>query len=50
MEIVQLLPLRKARAVLCSIESACAGVREGPTENSSETTPVMCGVAMLVPS
>ena len=49
-EVVQLLPLGKGRAMLSRIESTWAGVRFGFAENIKETTPVTCGVAMLVPS
>ena len=48
-EVVQVLPDGNGLAVLCRICSTWAGVRFGLSENISETTPVTCGVAMLVP-
>ncbi len=48
-DVLQVLPLGNALAVFCRICSTWAGVRSGLSENISETTPVTCGVAMLVP-
>ena len=48
-EVVQLLPPGKGRAVLCRTLSTWAGVREGLTENIRETTPVTGVVEKLVP-
>ena len=47
--VLQLLPPGNGLAVFCKMISTCAGVRAGLSENISETTPVTCGVAMLVP-
>jgi hypothetical protein len=38
------------RAVVCSFDSTCEGVSEAFTESMSDTTPLTCGVAMLVPA
>ena len=48
-EVLQVLPAGNGRTVACRICSTWAGVRFGLSENISETTPVTCGVAMLVP-
>jgi hypothetical protein len=38
------------RAVVWIFDSTCAGVSDALAENMSETTPVTCGAAMLVPA
>jgi hypothetical protein len=48
-EVVQVLPDGNGLTVACRICSTWAGVKFGLSENISETTPVTCGVAMLVP-
>ena len=40
----------KTRAVVCSFDSTCAGVSDALADSMSETTPVTCGAAMLVPA
>ena len=42
-------PTGNARAVVCKIDSTCAGVSPGAIESMSDATPVTCGAAMLVP-
>jgi hypothetical protein len=48
-DVVQVLPLGNALEVLCRICSTWVGVRNGLSENISETTPVTWGADMLVP-
>ena len=38
------------RAVVWIFDSTCAGVSAGFTDSISDTTPLTCGVAMLVPA
>jgi hypothetical protein len=47
--VVQVLPEGNGLALLCRICNTWEGVSSGLSENMSETTPVTCGVAMLVP-
>jgi hypothetical protein len=49
MDVLQVLPPGKLVTVFCRICNTWAGVRDGLSEYSSETTPVTCGAAMLVP-
>src|SRR5581483_11146986 len=46
---VQPVKVGNGRALACSLARISAGVSAGLSDNMSETTPVTCGAAMLVP-
>lgn len=48
-DVVQPLPIGKARAVFCRICRLCVKLSVGLIDSINDTTPTTCGVAMLVP-
>ena len=49
LDVVQLLPGGKERAVLCRIWRVCVKLSDGFKDAIRDMTPVICGAAMLVP-